>query len=285
MRLKPFAALTLVALLAAGCDKPTPAKPQIDTRVVRCAVIGGMTMTGLWPEIVKMFEAETGYRCELVVTGPRPEISEPFRAGKADLLTMHSGDITTDLVADGYGTNMRPWTRNELSIVGPANDPAGIRGMTNGAAALRKIAETKSRYVDFQGVGSRELAHNIWHAAGIEPKGDWVLKDDTVSKFDILQFARTNNAYVIVGYIPARLGKMNAAGMEILVQGDPAMKRPFIVMEANPRKFPNANHAGARALSDFLLSPKVQTFLADFGQKTTGRGPLFHPVNTATDEK
>jgi tungstate transport system substrate-binding protein len=285
MRLTPIATLAALALLAAGCDKPTAPKPHPDTRVVRCAVIGGMTMTGLWPEIVKMFEAENSYRCELVATGPRPEISEPFRAGKADLLTMHSGDITTDLVADGFGINMRPWTRNELSIVGPTNDPAGIRGMTNGAAALRKIAEAKARFVDFQGVGSRELAHNLWRVSGVEPKGDWVLKDDTVSKFDILQFARTNNAYVIVGYIPARLGKMNPAGMEILVQGDPAMRRPFIVMEANPKKFPNSNHAGARALSDFLLSTKVQTFLAEFGQKTTGRGPLFHPVETATEQK
>ncbi|HTX54556.1 MAG TPA: substrate-binding domain-containing protein [Candidatus Baltobacteraceae bacterium] len=285
MRLSPIATLALLALLGAGCQKRPAADPAADARTVRCAVIGGMTMTGLWPELVKMFEAQSGYHCELAATGPRPEISEVFRAGKADLITMHSGDITTDLVADGYGINMRPWTRNELSIVGPTNDPADIRGMTNGAAALRKIAETKSRFVDFQGVGSRELAHNIWRDAGIEPKGDWVLKDDTVSKFDILQFARTNNAYVIVGYIPARLGKMNAAGMEILVQGDPAMRRPFIVMEANPKKFPNANHAGARALADFLLSPKVQTFLADFGQKTTGRGPLFHPVETATAQQ
>jgi tungstate transport system substrate-binding protein len=254
-------------------------------RVVRCAVIGGMTMTGLWPEVVKMFEAETGYHCQLAATGPRPEIAEVFRAGKADLLTMHSGDITTDLVADGYGINMRPWTRNELSIVGPTDDPAHIRGMTNGAAALRKIATAKARFVDFQGVGSRELAHNLWQAAGVEPKGDWVLKDDTVSKFDILQFARTNDAYVVVGYIPARLGKMNPAGIEILVQGDLAMRRPFIVMEANPKKFPDANFAGARALSDFLLSRRVQDFLAEFGQKTTGRGPLFHPVQTAAEQK
>jgi len=283
-----MAALTLVVVLVFVLHKRAatkPTKPPSDTRVVRCAVIGGMTMTGLWPEIVKRFEADTGYHCELVATGPRPEIAGPFRAGKADLLTMHSGDITTDLVADGFGINMRPWTRNELSIVGPTNDPAHIRGMTNGAAALRKIAKARARFVDFQGVGSRELAHSLWRASGVEPKGDWVLKDETVSKFDILQFARTNNAYVIVGYIPARLGKMNAAGMEILVQGDPAMRRPFIVMEANPKKFPNANHAGARALSDFLLSSKVQTFLAEFGQKTTGRGPLFHPVQTTTEEK
>ena len=271
----------LVAALALALHHRLARQAPADNRVVRCAVIGGMTMTGLWPEIVRLFEAETGYRCQLVATGPRPEIAEIFRAGKADLLTMHSGDITTDLVADGFGINMRPWTRNELSIVGPTNDPAQIRGLTNGAAALRAIAAAKARFVDFQGVGSREMAHNLWRAAGVEPKGEWVLKDETVSKWDILQFARSNNAYVIVGYIPARLGKMNPAGMEILVQGDPAMRRPFIVMEANPQRFPQANHAGARALADFLLSPKAQNFLAEFGQKTTGRGPLFHPLVSA----
>lgn len=277
--------LMLLALPALAQTNGASTKPIPENKVVRCAVIGGMTMTGLWLEVAKMFEAETGYHCDLAATGPRPEIATVFRAGKADLITMHSGDITTDLVADGYGINMRPWTRNELSIVGPTDDPAHIRGMTNGALALRKIARTKSHFVDFQGIGSRELAHNLWDAAGIEPKGDWIIKDETVSKFDILQFARTNNAYVIVGYIPARIGKMNATGMEIMVQGDPVMRRPFIVMEANPRKFPGVNERGARALSDFLLSPKVQNFLADFGEKLTGRGPLFHPVYNETQDK
>jgi tungstate transport system substrate-binding protein len=285
MGTRALATTVLIGVFAFALCAPAAAQTVSSNRVVRCAVIGGMTMTGLWPEIVKMFEADSGCHCQLAATGPRPEISQVFRAGKADLLTMHSGDITTDLVADGYGINMRPWTRNELSIVGPTSDPAHIRGMTNGAAALRKIAMAKARFVDFQGIGSRELAHNLWQAAGVEPKGEWVLKDETVSKFDILQFARSNNAYVVVGYIPARLGKMNPAGMEILVQGDPAMRRPFIVMEANPTRFPEANHAGARALSDFLLSPKVQSFLAEFGQRTTGRGPLFHPVQTATEQK
>ena len=56
-------------------------------------------------------------------------------------------------------------------------------------------------------------------------------------------------------------------------------------MEANPKKFPNTNQRGARALSDFLLSPKMQNFLADFGQKMTRSGPLFHPVYTDAADK
>lgn len=265
-----------VMAIAIGCtrDNSTPKNPQ----VVRCAVIGGMTMTGLWQEIAKRFEAKTGYQVETVISAPRPELDTAMRAGKVDFLTMHSGDITTDLVADGFGMNMRPWTRNELCIVGPPDDPAHVRGMTNGAAALRKIAETKSKFVDFQGIGSRELAHNLWRFAGVEPKGDWVLRDDTVSKWNILQFARSNNAYVVVGYIPAQMQKMDARGMEILVKHDPAMRRPYIVMEANPKKVPNANVAGARALADFLFSDEIQKFLLEFGTRTNGPGPLFFPI-------
>jgi tungstate transport system substrate-binding protein len=280
MKSKSLLHLALGSLLLLASCSPKVDAPA-DSHVVRCAVIGGMTMTGLWPEITKRFEAQSGWRTELVITGPRPELDKAMRAGKVDFLTMHSGDITTDLVADGYGVNMRPWTRNELCIVGPPGDPAHVRGMTNGADALRKIAEAKARFVDFQGIGSRELTHSLWERAGIEPRGEWVIKDDTVSKWNILQFARTNNAYVVVGYIPAQMGKMYAAGMEILVKGDPAMRRPFIVMEANPKKVPEANAAGARALSDFLLSPEIQNFLLEFGRQSNGPGPLFFPVETA----
>jgi tungstate transport system substrate-binding protein len=74
--------------------------------------------------------------------------------------------------------------------------------------------------------------------------------------------------------------KMNPTGMEILVKGDPLMRRPIIVMEANPKKVRGANAAGARALSDFLLSAKVQDFLLEFGRQTNGPGPLFFPVAT-----
>lgn len=279
MRNRLLIPLLLLAWLPMACHEK--ARTPADPKVVRCAIIGGMSMTGLWPELAKMFAAETGYQTEVVVTGPRPELDQAMRAGKVDLLTMHSGDITTDLVADGFGVNMRPWTRNELCIVGPPDDPAHIRGLTNGAAALQRIFAAKARFVDFQGIGSRELTHNLWRLAGLEPKGDWVIRDDSLTKWNILQFARSNHAYVIVGYIPAKLNKMNADGMEALVTGDPVMRRPYIVMEANPAKVAGANVAGARALSDFLLSAPVQRFLLEFGRGTNAEGrPLFFPIET-----
>jgi tungstate transport system substrate-binding protein len=150
--------------------------------------------------------------------------------------------------------------------------------MTNGAAALRKIAGARANFVDFEDIGSRELVHTLWGLSGIEPRGRWLLQDQSVTRWNILQYARSNDAYVVVGYIPAKMGKMPATGMQILVQGDPVMRRPFIVMEANPKKFPAANYAGAKALSDFLLSAEAQNFLLKFGAQTNGIGPLFYPV-------
>jgi len=269
--------LILAAIACPACNtavKLSPAKP-----VVRVAVIGGMTMTGMWQEVSKMFEAQTGYKVEVVKTGQRPVLAAVFRAGQADLLTMHSGDITTNLVAEGYGVNMRPWTQNDLVIVGPAHDPAKIRGLHDGAEAFRRIATAKANFVDFQGVGSREVCHSLWGKAGIHPKGDWFLQDQSNEHLDILSFAASRNAYVVVGRMPVLFRKLQAAGMEILVENDPAMRRPYIVMEANPKRFSHTNVAGAKALSDFLASDTVQSYLAKAASNQRADVPLFHPVN------
>ena len=247
--------------------------------VVRAVVIGGMTMTGLWQRISAMFEARSGYRVKLVHSGPRPLLARAFRQGMADILTMHSGDITTNLVADGYGINLRPWTKNELVIVGPVSDPAGIRGMRDGAEALWHIANKGAFFVDFFGIGSREVFHRLLKDAGVSTKGGWILKDESGGHLGVVEFARKHNAYVIVGRIPVLYGKFPMRGMEIMVEGDPAMRRPYMVMEADPERFPGTNAAGARAFSDFLLSDEVQAFLAEFGTEHGGL-PLFYPVGS-----
>lgn len=281
MKRRTVILLVFSAFLMAGCGKTADggAAEQDRGHVVRAVVIGGMVSTGLWQEVSARFEKATGMKVQLVATGERELCADTFRKGGADLLTMHSGDITTNLVADGYGVNMQPWTRNDLVIVGPKADPAGIRGMKDGAAALKKIAETKSPYLDFQGIGSREMAHNLWKAAGIaDPQGPWVLKDESTDKWSALKYAQQHGAYVITGRIPVKTGKLFADGMEIMVEGDPAMRRPYIVLEVNPRRFPEANASGAHALAEYLVGAETQTFLATYGSAEYGGIPLFHPL-------
>lgn len=270
--------LLLLAMLIFLTPLQSIAQPTQE-KIVRVAVIGGMVYADLWREIAQRFEEKTGYEVQVVISGERPELKEAIELGNVDLLTMHSGDITTDLVADGHGVNMRPWTRNDLVIWGPSSDPAGIRGMTDGAAALAKIANTQSPWIDFQGIGPREMAHNLWRKAGVKPVGDWVLKDDLRGGPDFLQQVADRNAYIITGRMPVYVGKWKANDkMAILVDQDPTMRRPYIVMETNPIRHPNVNYQGAKALADFLLSQEIQVFLASYDSVVNDGRPLFYPV-------
>jgi tungstate transport system substrate-binding protein len=270
--------LFLFSASSSAGQQDRASKTVCDEHIVRAAVIGGMSVTtDLFAEIVKMFEADTGYKVEIVAAGPRPGLSVAMQEGKVDLLTMHSGDITTNLVADGYAVNMRPWTRNQLIIIGPKSDPAGIAGFRDGSAALKRLAETQSNFIDFKGIGPRELGNSLWKKAHINPSGAWVLKDE--SRGDILRFAEKKKAYLIIGAIPVLTEKLGKHNLRIMVDEDPFMRRPYIVMEANPDRFPSTNAKGAQALSNYLLSPKIQSFLSGFGKDRNPSGkPFFFPV-------
>ena len=271
-----FFSVCLVAVLAVmNSCKPPPPPPNPPVRV---AVIGGMIMTGTWQELAKHFEADSSYKVKVVMAGNKQVLVESFRKGEADFLTMHSTDDAMNLVADGYAEGMKPWARNELVIVGPPDDPAHIKGMTDGAAALRKIAEAHAPYVDFFDAGARQVADKLWKKAGLVPQGDWVLKDESDNGQGVVTFAQKHHAYVIVGRIPVVKGKMNSDGMEIMVRGDPDMRRPFVVMVANVKKFPQANIQGAQALADYLTSDKGQQLLKDFAAKQPDGVPLFYPI-------
>ena len=273
-----FMAVFAMAIVLSGCGNPQSPPGQKGT--VRVAVIGGMTMTGMWADVSGMFEKDSGYKVQVVATGPRPVCAKALREGKVDLLTMHSGDITTDLVADGYGVNMRPWTRNDLVIVGPPGDPAGVRGLRDGAEASR--GSRRPRQISWI---SRALGAGRWPTPcgkrrGFARRAIGTSRMKVATPQGILEFAAAKKAYVIVGRMPVLFGKMNAGGLEILVDADPAMRRPYVVMEANPRKVAGVNSAGASALADFLLSAKVQEFLAKDAANQRGGKPLFFPIDS-----
>ena len=268
----------LAVILLISIHEPSVAEEAATQRPVRVAVINGMIMTGFWQALTERFSKETSIKVELAAAGERPVLDEAFRKGGIDFLTMHSGDITTNLVADGFATGMRPWVLNELVIVGPTADPAGIKGMTDGAAALKQIVARGGKFVDFRDIGSREVFHTIFTKSGLAPDPAWLIQDTASEKRQILIFAGERGAHAIVGSLPVRTGRMPRKDMTTLVEGDPAMRRPYVLMVANPRRYPQANHAGAAALAAFLLNPDTRKFIATFGQGVNGAAPFFFPV-------
>jgi tungstate transport system substrate-binding protein len=136
--------LVCVSVVFACVTTSHAAEPSTQP-VVRVAVIGGMFETGFWEALSERYEQQTGVHVQLIAAGPKDNIDKAFKEhGGIDLIMMHASDTIINLVADGWAQDPQPWMRNDLVIVGPPEDPAGIKGMSDAAAALKKIADTKS---------------------------------------------------------------------------------------------------------------------------------------------
>jgi tungstate transport system substrate-binding protein len=277
------AAASATLALVVGCHHDEPAKPAAG-QTVRCAVIGGMMTTNFWPQLAKRFEDETGNKVEVVVSGNKRMIAPAMERGEADLITMHASDTMVNLVADGFAVDAQPWARNDHVIVGPADDPAQIRGMKDAGEAMRKLLAAKSPFVVHRGGGASEVLRAVLSDAGLALDDATVLRlPDDANQENVLELASSKHAYCLVGFIPFKLGKMQGPGMEVMVEGDPRLRRPYLVAVANPTRWPAAHHEVAQQLAAFLRSPKTQAWIAEFGRAEFGGHAPFLPV--AVDAK
>ena len=101
-----------------------------------------MLETGFWQELVARYEATSVNHVELAASGPKPVVIDAFRKGGIDLITLHASDAIVNLVADGLASDPQPWVQNDLVIVGPADDPAKIRGL-DALTAVKTLVAAK----------------------------------------------------------------------------------------------------------------------------------------------
>ncbi|WP_200375511.1 substrate-binding domain-containing protein [Thiocystis violacea] len=265
MRFAPFWPFCLALL----CGHPTFAATATDappsaTAEIRVAVVGGLARCGVWPELARRAETATGLRVTTIAVAPKGDILPRFNSGEADLLLIHGGDETFALLAQGMAAPLRAWAQNEHVIAGPPDDPAGVRAARDGAEALRRIAAVDAPLMGFRDPGSFGIVQRLWRASGVSPGSRQQLPDDSAPPQRILETAARQHAYVVVGHIPLVFGRMpNPAGYQVLLSGDPAMRRVYVAVEPGPRHPADpARRAVARTLADYLLSPAGQTDLA-----------------------
>ncbi len=270
-------------VLLTGCHRSEPAKPK---EVVRCAIIGGMMTTGLWPEVARRFEQKSGHKVEVVVSGTKRMIAPAIEHGDADLITMHASDTIVNLVADGYAVDPQPWARNDHVIVGPKDDPAGVRGMKDAAEAMRKIIAAKSPFVVHRGNGANEVLRAVLSDANLslDDKATLRLPDDA-NQENVLEFTSEKHAYCLVGFIPFKIGKMQGPGIEVMIENDPRLRRPYLVAVANPKRWPATHFAAAQELAAFLRSRETQAFIAEFDREKYGGHAPFLPVEVPGEAK
>ncbi len=265
-------ALVLVSFSIFGCD---------NTVDVILATTTSTQDSGLLDELLPLFEAQTGYRVKTIAVGTGEALAMGSR-GDADVLLAHAPAREKEIVDAGHAVNRRIVMHNDFLIVGPEEDPAGIRGSDDGAASVSKIANAGAPFAsrgDNSGTHFRE--QSLWAAAAIEPEGDWYISTGQGMGATLL-IASELGAYVLTDrgtYLALR----ERTVLVPHVESDPLFLNIYSVMEVNPERFSGVNSDGAKAFSNFLLSGEAQEVIRVFGTEEFGQS-LFFPDAGKSEE-
>lgn len=234
----------------------------------RPVVLASTTSTensGLYRELLPLFQSRTGIEVRVVAVGTGQAI-RIAQAGDADVLLVHDRESEERFVEQGFGVERLDVMFNDFVVVGPAADPAKVRGEAQAARALAKIAAAKAPFVsrgDDSGTHKAEL--RVWEQAGIDPSessGAWY-REVGRGMGATLNTASAMGAYTLSDR-GTWLSFRNRGDLGIVVEGDPPLMNPYSVIAVDPVRHPHVNAKGAQALIDWLRSPEGQSAIAAF---------------------
>jgi len=231
--------------------------------------------TGLLDVLIPLFEKETGYFVKTIAVGSGQAMAMGQK-GEADVLLVHSPDAENKFIADGFGVNRQLVMHNDFVIVGPAVDPAKIKGTKSSAEALKLIANANVLFVsrgDNSGTHAKEKT--LWKKADVTPVGQKWYQETGSGMGQTLNVAAEKKGYTLTDRGTYLSLKKNL-GLDILVEGDSALLNIYHVIEVNVNKWPKVNVAGAKAFADFMVSKNTQKIIITFGVDKYG-SPLFFP--------
>jgi tungstate transport system substrate-binding protein len=231
--------------------------------------------TGLLDTLVPIFEKESGYNVKVIAVGSGQALAMGER-GDADVLLTHAPSSEVPLVDKGEVINRQLVMHNDFIIVGPENDPAGVKGMISAADALAAIYNKGATFVsrgDDSGTDKAEKA--LWKKASLDPAGQSWYEETGQGMAATLQVANQKDAYTLADR-GTYLAQQKNLDLVVLVEGDPALFNVYHVMQVNPEKFDLVNGPGGAAFVEFMVSDATQAIIKDFGVDKYGQ-PLFIP--------
>ena len=230
--------------------------------------------SGLLDVLVPVFEKEHSYQVKTISVGSG-QAMKMGEKGEADVLLVHSPEAEKKFMAGGYGVTRRLVMHNDFVVVGPASDPARVKGAT-AAEAMKRIAKSGAIFIsrgDNSGTHAKEKG--LWKGAAINPEGQKWYQQTGLGMGQTLNVAAEKRCYTITDratYLSLKKG----LGLEILVEGDGKLLNVYHVIELNPVKSPKINVQGGKAFADFMVSKKTQDLIGRFGVDKYG-APLFFP--------
>jgi tungstate transport system substrate-binding protein len=274
-----FLAVLWVALAGVMSLSAGPAFAQ--SNVVILSTTTSTQDSGLLDVLVPLFEKQTGLTVKTISVGTGQALALAAR-GEADVTLAHAASLEKKYVAEGKMTNRRLVMYNDFVIIGPPDDPAKIKSLPKALDALKRIAESQSRFVsrgDKSGTHVLELA--LWKQAGVEPKGAWYIESGQ-GMGQTLGIANDRRAYTLTDRA-TYLAFQKRVDLPILVEKDRPLLNIYSVMEVNPANGPRVNVAGGKAFAEFVLAPETQEVIRTFGMDKYGQA-LFVPIAGKKDE-
>lgn len=230
--------------------------------------------SGLLDVLVPLFEKESGIQVKTISVGSG-QAMKMGEKGEADVLLVHSPAAETKFMAEGFGISRRLVMHNDFIIVGPASDPARIKGVT-AVDAMKRIAQSGAIFVsrgDNSGTHAKEKG--LWKTTAINPDGQKWYQQTGLGMGQTLNIAAEKKGYTITDratYLSLKKG----LGLVILLEGDSKLLNIYHVIELNHTKWPKVNAAGGKAFADFMVAKKTQEIIGRFGVDKFGV-PLFFP--------
>jgi tungstate transport system substrate-binding protein len=223
---------------------------------------------------VPRFEKERGIGVKTIAVGSGAAL-RMASTGDADVVLVHAPAAERPYVEAGDLIDGRLVMHNDFILVGPADDPAGVRQRRTAAEAMRAITAvgTFISRGDQSGTHTQELA--LWAAAGINPRALDRREETGQGMGATLTIADQRRGYTLTDrgtYLAQRARLMLA----ILFQGDASLRNVYHVYAVNPAKHPGAKLPQAKAFIAFLTSPAIQRAVGAFKRDQYGES-LFFP--------
>jgi tungstate transport system substrate-binding protein len=275
MRVRPLV-LLLMSLVVPALAGPALGQSQ----VVILSTTTSTQDSGLLDVLMPMFEKRSGLTVKTISVGTGQALALAAR-GEADVTLAHAPALEKKYVAEGKMSNRRLVMYNDFVVIGPAADPAKVKGLKV-IDALKRIAASPSRFVSRgDKSGTHLLEQALWKQAGVEPAGAWYIESGQ-GMGATLGIANDRRAYALADR-GTWLAFQKRVDLPILVEGDKLLLNVYSVMEVNPANGPRVNAAGGKAFAEFVLSPETQAVIKTFGVDKFGQ-PLFVPIAGKRDE-
>ncbi len=233
-----------------------------DVARLRLATTTSTENSGLLSVLIPPFERFTELTVDVIAVGTGKALALG-QNGDVDLVLVHARKAEDAFVAAGYGVNRRGVMRNDFVILGPVQDPAGIRGIQDAAEALKHIASRQTSFVSRgDNSGTHQKERELWTAARVTPRGTWY-KEAGQGMGAVITIAHNMQAYTLADR-GTYLAMRRTMALEVLVQGDSRLFNPYGVIAVNPYRHPHVNYDGAMRFIAWLTSPEGQRTIGDF---------------------